>query len=96
LLAYTGFDDHNRLYEVTRLYVKDLASGKVSVITGHLDRDIGAYYWHQNSKGLYLSFDDQGDSVIAWQPLKGKHKVLTGALGGLCLVHFGRRQAGRQ
>ncbi|BFM12343.1 S9 family peptidase [Simiduia litorea] len=85
LLAYTGFDDKNRLYEVTRLYVQDLATGKVSLITDHLDRDIGTYYWHKNSKGLYLSFDDQGDSAIAWQPLKGKHKVLTRALGGTSL-----------
>ena len=85
LIAFTGFDDKNRLYEVTRLYVKDLATGKVRLLTESLDRDIGAYYWQQNSKGLYISFDDQGDSVIAWQPIKGKHKVLSRALGGTSL-----------
>lgn len=84
-IAYLGFDDQQRLYEVTRLYIKDLATGKVTTLTADLERDIGDYHWHDSGKGLYVSYDDQGESVIAWQPLSGKRKVLTRELGGTTL-----------
>ena len=84
-LAFLGFEDQLRLYEVTRLYMMDLSSKKITTITDALDRDIKDFHWRDDSKGVFLSYDDHGDTVIAWQPRNGNHKVLSRDLGGTTL-----------
>ncbi|MBB3167684.1 S9 family peptidase [Simiduia aestuariiviva] len=84
-LAFLGFEDQLRLYEVTRLHLLDINSGVVSVLTDDLDRDINDAQWRPDGKGLVISYDDHGETHLAWQPRKGKRKLLSRAVGGTTL-----------
>ncbi|GGD53593.1 S9 family peptidase [Lacimicrobium alkaliphilum] len=81
-LAYLGYDDRGTNYENTQVYVRDLSSGKTQSLTADLDRSVDSLHWDGSSRGLYIQYDDQGKTRVAYQPLKGKAKQLTDKLGG--------------
>ncbi|KAF7764720.1 hypothetical protein PCIT_b0772 [Pseudoalteromonas citrea] len=91
MLAYIGFDDKRMNYENADIYVRNLESGETKVITGSLDRSVESIQWDKKSRGVYFSYDSQGKTTVAHQPLKGKSKVLTDAVGS---VAFGRPYSG--
>ncbi len=91
LIAYLGFDQANTNYENTQLYIMNLDGSKSRTITANFDRSVANIKWETNSKGLYIEYDDQGDSVVAYQPLKGKRKIITRKMGGQA---FGRPYTG--
>lgn len=82
LIAYLGFDDKLTNYENTRLMVMDADGSNPRSLTDDLDRSIGTMRWANNSRGLYMQYDSEGKTLVAYQPLKGKRKILTDALGG--------------
>jgi dipeptidyl aminopeptidase/acylaminoacyl peptidase len=81
-IAYLGFDDTRQSYRVTRLYVLERATGAPRAVAETLDRDIGQAVWSADSRGVYVSYDDQGTTRIALVPLAGAPRVLAGDLGG--------------
>ncbi|HZD05385.1 MAG TPA: S9 family peptidase, partial [Longimicrobiales bacterium] len=85
-VAYTGFDDHFQGYEVTRLYVMDRDGSNARMLAGDLDRDVGGLVWSADSRGLYVQYDDRGDTKVALVGLDGRVRdVLEGGVGGLSL-----------
>lgn len=91
LIAYTGFDDRKQGYQVTHLYVMNSdGSGSRAVASG-LDRDIEAPVWSADGRGIYVRYDDEGDTRIALVALDGKVTPVASHVGGLDL---GRPYAG--
>ncbi len=83
LIAYVGFDDRRLSNQHNRLYVMDIDGSNSRVLTEDLDRGISDFAWKENSRGLIISYDDQGTGVLAEQSLRGARKVLASDLGGL-------------
>ena len=90
-IAYLGFDDRQRLYENTGIYIMDINGENSRLISGDLDRTIDAIQWAPDSKGLIIQYDDGGESQIAHLTLSGNLRVLASNTGGTSL---GRPYAG--
>jgi len=80
-IAYTGFDDRFRAYQVTKLYIMDRDGSDKHSITKKLDRSVSNITWAADSRGLYFTYCDKGNTKLAYVTLKGEVKVLTGNLG---------------
>ncbi len=81
-IAYLGFDDHEMLYENTRVYIMDIDGSNSQVVDEKLDRSIDAVSWAGDSQGLVVGYDDGGESVIAHMSLSGSLKTLASNVGG--------------
>jgi len=81
-LSWLGFEDRVLSHQSDRLYVQNLDSGEISNLTEELDRGIRSYQWAPDSRSLLISYDHEGDRLIARQRLNGRRDVLTSALGG--------------
>ena len=90
-LAYTGYDDKLTNYENTQLYIRDLKTGNTKSLTANFDRSVGQIKWAANSKGVYFSYANEGQTTLAYQPRSGKRKVITEQIGS---VAFGRPYSG--
>lgn len=91
MIAYLGFDDHERLYENTGVYLMDSNGANNRLISGDLDRTIDTIQWAGDSKGLIVQYDDGGESQIAHLSLSGDLRSLASNIGGTSL---GRPYAG--
>ena len=90
-LAYTGYDDKRTNYENAQLYIRDLKTGNTTSLTPDFDRSVGQMKWSANSKGIYFSYADKGQTALAYQPRSGKRKIITTQIGS---VAFGRPYSG--
>jgi dipeptidyl aminopeptidase/acylaminoacyl peptidase len=82
-IAYLGFDDRYRGYEVTRLYVMNRDGTGSRLVTGDLDRDVQSPVWSKDGQGIYFSFDDRGNSKVAFTTLEGQIQRLANDMGGI-------------
>ena len=72
-IAYAGYDNHGyRGYENVRLYVMDRDGKNSRVLTGSLDRSVGAPTWAADGKSLYVDYADHGVTKVARVTLDGK------------------------
>lgn len=78
-------------YENSLLYIKDLKSGETKTYATDLDRSLDSVTWAANSRGVYVSYDNEGKTTLAYQPLKGRFEQITDAIGS---VSFGRPYSG--
>jgi dipeptidyl aminopeptidase/acylaminoacyl peptidase len=69
LIAYTGFDDRYQGHQTTYLYVANRDGSNPHAVTAKLDRDASSPHWSSDSKGLFFSYTDQGDTKLAYLPL---------------------------
>lgn len=92
-LAYLGYDDKRTNYENNQLYLLELSSGESRSISADLDRSISDFKWDAKGRGLYIQYDDQGKTLLAFQGLKGKREILTDSLGG---QSYGRPYTGAE
>jgi len=90
-LAYTGYDDKRTNYENAQLYIRDLKTGNTTSLTPNFDRSVGQIKWSANSKGVYFSYADKGQTALAYQPRSGKRKIITTQIRS---VAFGRPYSG--
>lgn len=82
-IAYVGFDDaRKRGYENVRLYVMDRDGRNSRVLTGGLDRSVGAPKWAPDGKSIYVLYDDQAVPKVARVSLDGKIETVVSGLGG--------------
>ena len=82
-IAYTGFDDLYRGYQVTRLYVMNRDGTGSQLLTASLDRDVEAPVWSKDGSGIYFKFDDHGNTKLAFTTSAGNVQTLAGDLGGV-------------
>jgi dipeptidyl aminopeptidase/acylaminoacyl peptidase len=81
-IAYTGFDDNIRTYQITNLYVMNIDGSSKTSWTAKLDRSVKSFQWKENSKGIVFSYDDFGVTKIASISNGGMMKQLAENMGG--------------
>ena len=81
-IAYLGFDDEEKGYHSSEVYILDRRSGDTRVLGEALDREIEDVQWAGNNR-LYIQYDDIGDKVLASMTLGGKIDVITRDVGGI-------------
>lgn len=81
-IAYLGFDDRYQGYQLTRLYVMRSDGTGSRVLSADLDRSIGSPEWASDSSGIFATYDDQGNTRIAFFPLQGQRREVTRNVGG--------------
>ncbi|MEO0723159.1 MAG: S9 family peptidase [Bacteroidota bacterium] len=81
-IAYRSYEDKVQAYQVTDLYLMDADGGNQRVISAELDRSVGAMKWSKDGQGLYITYDDWGDTKIAYLSTSGALRDVTGNLGG--------------
>jgi dipeptidyl aminopeptidase/acylaminoacyl peptidase len=84
-LAWIGYDDQRLSYQLNRLYVMATDGSKQRELLPDLDRSITNARWASNGKGLYVQYDEQGETLLAYVSLAGKLNVISRELGGLSL-----------
>jgi acylaminoacyl-peptidase len=55
------------------------------MLAPNLDRDLGGAVWSADGSGLYVQYDDEGDTKLAFVPLVGEVRTLADKLGGLSI-----------
>jgi len=85
LIAYSGFDDREQGYQETHLYVMNRDGTEPHMLAANLDRDLGGAVWSADGTGLYVQYDDEGDTKLAFVPLVGEVRTLADKLGGLSI-----------
>ena len=81
-VALLGYDDEVQTYQINRLYVMDPdGSDKREIETG-LDRSMNDVIWDEEGDGLYVQYDDEGDSKVGHVTLDGSFEEVATGLGG--------------
>ena len=84
-IAYTGFDDKVQAYQVRKLYVMRLDGSERKILTTELDRSVGNLNWSNDGKGIYFTYDNHGNTKVAYVGMNGTVKKLADNLGGTSL-----------
>ena len=90
-IAFVGYEDRTRTYQVSRLQVMNIDGSGARVVTGGLDRSVSNPVWAADGGGIYFQYDDEGNSKVAFTTLNGDVTVLAGDLGG---TSYGRPYGG--
>ena len=90
-VAFVGYEDRTRTYQVSRLQVMNLDGSGRRVVTTGLDRSVSNPVWASDGSGLYFQYDDEGNSKVAFATLDGEIEVLAEDLGG---TSYGRPYGG--
>ncbi len=90
-IAFVGYEDRTRTYQVSRLQVINVDGTGHRVVTGALDRSVSSPVWAADGRGIYFRYDDRGNSKVAFTTLDGDVTVLAGDLGG---TSYGRPYGG--
>lgn len=88
LLAYTGFDDRQQGYQVTRLYLHSFDTGETRALSEGFDLSVESPVWVRNdpSDGILFQFDERGNTKIGRAQPDGRSvEVLVSNLGGTSL-----------
>ena len=81
LIAWVGYDDRKQGYQNTLLYVMNRdGSGKRALSTA-MDRSVGSPTWSADSRALYVTVDDSGNTKVARVALDGTWRVVARNLG---------------
>lgn len=80
-IAYTGFDDRYQGFQLTYLYVMNRDGSQPRKVAMDLDRSVGGVVWSSDSKGIFFTYADQGNTKLAHTTLDGKVKKLANDLG---------------
>jgi dipeptidyl aminopeptidase/acylaminoacyl peptidase len=81
LIAYTGFDDRYQGHQTTHLYLMNRDGSNPRVATPKLDRDVSDPEWAPDGSGIYFTYDDAGDTKLAFYSLDGDIKIIAEHLG---------------
>src|SRR5262245_34449668 len=79
-IAYTGYDDRQRSYENTGLYVMNRDGSNSRLLTASLDRSITNPRWAPDSRSIYISYVDHGVTKIANVQLDGRLETIAAGL----------------
>jgi len=89
-IAYTGFDDRYQGYQVAKLYIMNRDGSGARSISDKLDRDVASPAWAADDSGVYLRYEDQGDTKIGFLSNEGSFKKIADHLAsGTSSYDFG-------
>ncbi len=81
-IAYRSYEDKVQAYQVAGLHLMNVDGSNQRLISGDLDRTIGSFRWAPDGNGLYITYDDWGDTKIAYLGTDGKMRDVAANLGG--------------
>ena len=81
-IAYIGFDDKVQTHQVSRLYLMNIDGSDKKEISTNLDRSISSIKWAGDDSGIYFSYDNHGNTKVAFISLSGRVETLANDLGG--------------
>lgn len=84
-IAYLGFDDRYQGYQLMRLHVMDSDGSNPRLVSATLDRSVSHPLWSADGNGLFVQYDDEGNTKIAYINLEADVEVLAEDAGGLSL-----------
>lgn len=82
LIAYLGYDDKVQAYQNRQIWLMLPDGTQKQLLSDAIDASISQMIWDANSKGLYVSYDQKGDTKIAYLKIDGRLKQLAEQLGG--------------
>lgn len=71
LIAYTGSDESDDTYTVSKLYVMNIDGSNKQLLTGSFDRAPGSLMWTADSSGIYFVAEDRGTNNLWLIDAKG-------------------------
>ena len=90
-IAFVGFEDKKQAHQTTKLQIMNVDGSNKRLLSGKLDRSVSNVIWNAKSNGLFFSYDDKGNTKVAYINLSGKITKLADNLGG---TSIGRPYAG--
>ncbi|MEO0882487.1 MAG: S9 family peptidase [Pseudomonadota bacterium] len=90
-IAYAGYDDEVKSYQITELYVMSADGGEPTHLTADYDRSITSFEWHPSGNSIIAQVENIGDIDLVEIGLNGSRETLATGLGG---TSFGRPYAG--
>lgn len=84
-IAFISFKDKVQTYQLRQLYIMNIDGSERQLLSGSLDRSISNISWDNSGKGLYFTYDDKGNSKIAYITKGGTITKLADNLGGTIL-----------
>ena len=82
IVAFLGFKDKVQTYQTTKLHLMSTDGSNRKMISGKLDRSVSSISWAKDGKGLYFTYDDKGNTKVAYISTGGSVKKLADNLGG--------------
>jgi len=81
-IAFLGYKDKQQAHQNRVLYLIDSTGEKRMIISKKFDNSISNISWDTAGKGLYCTYDEKGNSKVAYITLNGKITKLSDNLGG--------------
>ena len=81
-VAFLGYKDKSQAHQNRVLYLMDSDGKRRKVISQKFDNSISSISWDKSGKGLYCTFDEKGNSKVAYITINGKISKLADNLGG--------------
>ncbi len=81
-IAYLSYGDRKQAYQTRKLHLMKADGSEQKSISDVLDRSISNVHWDARSQGLYFSYDDKGNSKIAYITLSGAVTKIADDRGG--------------
>ncbi|HKL88934.1 MAG TPA: S9 family peptidase, partial [Salinibacter sp.] len=81
-IAYTGFDDREQGYQVTKLYVMNRDGSNQRLLTEGFDRDVQNPTFTADGEHIVFQYDDEGSTKIGRVTLDGEQSVVAENVGG--------------
>lgn len=80
-VAYVGYDEQRKGYQLQRLYLLARAGGAPRALTAGFDRSVRAPRWTGDGQGLLVTYHDRGNTRVAHVDLEGRVRELSGDVG---------------
>ena len=84
-IAYVGYPWTSQTYKTTDLYMMDADGGNPRLVSGSLDRDVGALHWASNSSGVHFTAGDRGTMNVHFATRSGDVRQVTEGMHMLSL-----------
>lgn len=81
-IAFLGFKDKVQAHQNSVLYLMDVDGNNRKAISKDFDNSLSNISWDKKSKGLYFTYDKNGNSKVGYISTNGKIVKLTDNLGG--------------
>ncbi|MDB4709394.1 S9 family peptidase [Flavobacteriaceae bacterium] len=81
-IAFLGFKDNVQTHQNRVLYLMNSNGKNRTTISGNFDNSISNIVWDSSGNGLYCTYDEKGNSKVAYISLGGKVTKLADNLGG--------------
>jgi len=81
-IAFLGYKDKSQAHQNRVLYLMDSDGKNRKVVSQKFDNSVSNISWDKSGKGLYCTYDEQGNSKVAYITTNGKISKLADNLGG--------------